>query len=104
MPDTSFAYRILIVEDHSAMREAGKRLLESRGYEVHTAADGFEALLALKRSLPDMIISDLSMPNMSGFELLSVVRALSVHSGHCHLRRVHRAYAPGKRALRCLLC
>lgn len=49
-------------------------LLASQGYEVITAGDGFEALLALKRSLPDIIISDLSMPNMSGFELLSVVR------------------------------
>ncbi len=52
----------------------GKLLLESQGYEVHLAEDGFEALIALKRSLPDIIISDLAMPNMSGFELLSVVR------------------------------
>ena len=40
--------------------------LQTQGYEVITAGDGFEALLALKRSLPDVIISDLSMPNMSG--------------------------------------
>ena len=52
----------------------GKLVLETQGYEVHVAGDGFEALLALKRSLPDIIISDLSMPNMNGFELLSVVR------------------------------
>lgn len=74
MPDTSFPYRILIVEDDPEVRGVGKELLESQGYEVHAAADGFEALLALKRSLPDIIISDLSMPHMSGFELLSVVR------------------------------
>ncbi len=52
----------------------GKLLLEAQGYEVITAGDGFEALLALKRSLPDIILSDLSMPNMSGFEFLSIVR------------------------------
>lgn len=74
MPDNSFPYRILIVEDDVPLRNIGKILLESKGYEVRLAGDGFEALIALKRSLPDIIISDLSMPNMSGFELLSVVR------------------------------
>jgi CheY-like chemotaxis protein len=74
VPDSSFGYRILIVEDDARVLEVGKMLLESQGYEVHTATDGFEALIALKRSLPDIIISDLSMPNMNGFELLSVVR------------------------------
>jgi CheY-like chemotaxis protein len=64
----------LIVEDDSRLREVGKLLLESQGYEVLAAGDGFEALIALKRSLPDIIISDLNMPHMSGFELLSVVR------------------------------
>ena len=49
-------------------------LLETRGYEVLTAGGGFEALLALKHSLPDIIISDLNMPHMGGFEFLSVVR------------------------------
>lgn len=49
-------------------------LLVAQGYEVRGAADGFEGLAALKQSLPDIIISDLQMPNMSGFEFLSVVR------------------------------
>lgn len=74
MTQPSFPYRILIVDDEPTIREVGKMLLESQGYEVITAGDGFEALLALKRSLPDVIISDLSMPNMNGFEFLSVVR------------------------------
>jgi CheY-like chemotaxis protein len=74
LDDSSFPYRILIVEDDPRLREVGKLVLETQGYEVHVAGDGFEALIALKRSLPDIIISDLSMPNMNGFELLSVVR------------------------------
>ena len=49
-------------------------MLEAKGYEVHCAEDGFEGLAALKESLPDIIISDLRMPNMNGFEFLSVVR------------------------------
>jgi DNA-binding response OmpR family regulator len=49
-------------------------VLEAAGYEVLTAADGLEALHALDEALPDLIVSDLRMPNMSGFEFLAVVR------------------------------
>jgi CheY-like chemotaxis protein len=69
-----FQYRILIVEDDASLREFGKLLLSAQGYEVLCAEDGFEGLAALKQSLPDIIISDLRMPNMNGFEFLSVVR------------------------------
>lgn len=74
MHENAFHYRVLIVDDEQHLRELGKHILESQGYEVHCAGDGFEALSALKKSLPDMIISDLQMPNMNGFEFLSVVR------------------------------
>jgi CheY-like chemotaxis protein len=50
---------------------AHERVLQSSGYETAT---GFDALLQLKRKLPAIVISDLNMPEMSGFELLSVVR------------------------------
>ncbi|GAC1416563.1 MAG: hypothetical protein NVSMB62_06340 [Acidobacteriaceae bacterium] len=69
-----FAYRILLVDDQEAIRQLGKTILQAQGYEVHGATDGFEGLAALKQSLPDIIISDLQMPNMNGFEFLSVVR------------------------------
>jgi CheY-like chemotaxis protein len=69
-----FPYRILIVEDEPSLRQLGKMLFEAQGYEVRAAEDGFEGLAALKQSLPDIIISDLQMPNMNGFEFLSVVR------------------------------
>jgi DNA-binding NtrC family response regulator len=65
---------VLIVDDEQRLRELGRLILESQGYEVLCAEDGFEALATLKQSLPDMIISDLQMPNMNGFEFLSVVR------------------------------
>jgi CheY-like chemotaxis protein len=70
----TFPYRILIVDDEPCLRDLGKMLLEAQGYEVRCAEDGFEGLAALKQSLPDIIISDLQMPNMNGFEFLSVVR------------------------------
>ncbi len=74
MSASPFPYRILIVEDEESLRDVGKMLLIAQGYEVRTAEDGFEGLSALKQSLPDIIISDLQMPNMNGFEFLSVVR------------------------------
>jgi CheY-like chemotaxis protein len=76
---TGFKYRILVVDDEPLIRESSALVLADQGYEVRTAADGFAALIELRRSLPDVIISDLSMPNMSGFELLSVVRRRFPH-------------------------
>ena len=66
--------RILIVDDEPSVRESMAMLLTDVGYEVSTAIDGFDALLRLKTFIPDVIISDLNMPQMSGFELLSVLR------------------------------
>ena len=74
MSASPFPYGILIVEDNPSLQELGKMLLQAQGYEVRGAEDGFEGLAALKQSLPDIIISDLQMPNMNGFEFLSVVR------------------------------
>jgi CheY-like chemotaxis protein len=65
---------ILFVDDDQAMREVVALILGEEGYEVSTAADGLEALAQLRSVTPDLIISDLHMPGMSGFEFLSVVR------------------------------
>jgi CheY-like chemotaxis protein len=73
MPSCS-RYQILLVDDDEGVRNTLAMLLTSAGYDVATANDGFEALLHLKRTLPGMIISDLNMPRMSGFEFLSVAR------------------------------
>lgn len=78
-PVNQFRFRILVVDDEPSICELIRRVLESRGYEVLTAADGLEALHALGRSLPDIIISDLNMPRMSGFEFLAVVRKRFPH-------------------------
>ena len=67
-------YQILVVDDEPSLREVLEELLTRAGYQVTTAEDGFDALLHLKRSIPNVIISDLNMPRMSGFEFLSVVR------------------------------
>jgi CheY-like chemotaxis protein len=71
---SGFNYRILMVDNEATILNTAAAILQQRGYEVRTACDGFAALAELRRSLPDVIISDLRMPNMSGFELASVVR------------------------------
>ena len=66
--------RILIVDDDPSIRSTMSMLLIPRGYAVNTAEDGFDGLLQMKTHVPELIISDLNMPQMSGFEFLSVVR------------------------------
>jgi CheY-like chemotaxis protein len=66
--------RILVVEDDVTVRRTISTLLEAEGYDVASANDGFDALLHLQQTIPDVMLSDLNMPQMSGFELLSVVR------------------------------
>ena len=66
--------RILVVEDDAMVRQTISKLLSEEGYDVSNAVDGFDALLQLQQKIPDLILSDLNMPQMSGFELLSVVR------------------------------
>jgi len=67
-------HRILVVDDEASIREAIAMLLNAHGYNVSTAEDGFDALLLLRSANPELIVSDLNMPQMSGFELLSVLR------------------------------
>jgi len=67
-------HRILVVDDELAVRDVMASLLNEGGYDVTTAQHGFDALAQLRTAIPDVIISDLNMPLMSGFEFLSVVR------------------------------
>ncbi len=67
-------HQVLVVDDDPSIREALAMLLISSGYDVSIAEDGFAALQQLRRTLPALIVSDLNMPQMSGYELLSIVR------------------------------
>ena len=70
----TFPYRILVVDDEEAVLATTAAILRDAGYEVNTARDGFEALAGLRGSVPEVVITDLQMPGMSGFELLGVIR------------------------------
>jgi CheY-like chemotaxis protein len=74
-----FGNEILIVDDDKGVRESLGLVLQAAGYDVSLAEHGFDALLQLRRTHPVLIISDLNMPQMSGFEFLSVVRRRFPH-------------------------
>ena len=66
---------VLLVDDDGRLRVVLSAMLAHTGYQVRTAWDGVSALLEIETGVPDIVVSDLNMPRMSGFELLSVLRA-----------------------------
>lgn len=67
--------RVLIVDDEPSIRQIVATLLTLEGFEVSTATDGRAALAQILASAPDVVISDVRMPFMNGYELLTTVRA-----------------------------
>jgi CheY-like chemotaxis protein len=65
---------LLVVDDESSTRTLLSQVFGQLGYSVRAAEDGFQALEQIREELPDILLSDLNMPGMSGFELLSVIR------------------------------
>ncbi len=72
---------ILVVEDSITSRALLKNILEAAGYNVATAVDGIEAYTALKTAAFDLIVSDVEMPRMDGFDLTARVRSDKQLSG-----------------------
>ena len=78
MPDkTSRKYRILVVDDERRMVGFIRLNLEQDGFEVIEAYNGTEALDRLRDSLPDLILLDVMMPDIDGFEVLRTIREIS---------------------------
>jgi CheY-like chemotaxis protein len=66
---------VLVVDDEALVREQLRRSLELRGYAVAEASSGGEALAALAAACPDVMILDMTMPDIDGAEVLGRVRA-----------------------------
>ncbi len=71
------ADKVLVVDDSRVIRGLILEVLELSGFETCSACDGWEALEVIQRERPDLLISDLHMPKMKGFELTRKVRAFS---------------------------
>jgi CheY-like chemotaxis protein len=66
---------ILIVDDDESIRELLRLHLSAAGYEVNVAPDGIAAGYMVLRSTPDLILCDVSMPHMDGFEFIAALKA-----------------------------
>jgi len=69
--------RLLVVDDEVNLLRAVEACLRAEGFEVITARSGAEALVSVAQSVPDLIVSDIRMPGMSGYELAQQLRASS---------------------------
>lgn len=67
--------KIMLVDDAKIMLKTGKMFLEQGGHEVITVEDGFTALAAIQDSNPDLILLDIEMPRLNGYEVCSMIKA-----------------------------
>ncbi|MDD9972677.1 MAG: response regulator, partial [Candidatus Poribacteria bacterium] len=74
-PEPQEAAKILVVDDEPRNVRILQIQLNARGYTVYTAADGLQALEVVKEEMPDLILLDINMPKMDGFEVVKHVRA-----------------------------
>ena len=74
------SHRVLVVDDEQSMRQFLRILLEREEYEVRTAASGEEALMQMASYWPDLILTDLNMPGMSGMDLLREAKTKAVQA------------------------
>ncbi|MBE2270337.1 MAG: response regulator [Anaerolinea sp.] len=70
---------VLIADDNFDLRVLFSAMFRRRGYDVRLVSDGREALAALETLVPDVLVLDVNMPNVSGLEVLRSVRASEVH-------------------------
>jgi chemosensory pili system protein ChpA (sensor histidine kinase/response regulator) len=73
-PQTDGRLVVMVVDDSITVRKVTSRLLERNGYQVLTAKDGVDAMGQLQEMLPDMMLLDIEMPRMDGFELATHMR------------------------------
>jgi CheY-like chemotaxis protein len=97
------AKHILIVDDYADALDIWALYLRTLGYRVSTAADGAEAIAQAERLLPDLIVLDLELPRVSGFDVAKRLRAnpetqfipLIAATGYSHVTQLDRAREAG---------
>ena len=70
--------KVLVVDDEEVIRDVCSQILEAEGYSVTTATSGKEALSAVSENSLDIIVTDIMMPDMSGLELLEVIKSTNL--------------------------
>ena len=75
MPSAPVVPLVLVVDDSITVRRVTQRLLQREGYRVEVASDGLQALEKLQGARPAVVLSDIEMPRMDGFDLARNIRA-----------------------------
>jgi len=90
--------RIMVVDDEAHIQHVVSLKLRNAGYEVMTASDGEEALELITQNLPDLVITDLQMPYMTGLELCQALKKNAATANIPALMLTARGYAlaPGE--------
>ena len=95
---------ILVVDDEEAIREVVSTMLESRGYQCTAVSNGRAAQECVRKQTPDLVLSDMIMPEMDGIKLLDWMREYDAgipgHHGHGHPRYFHGPGSDPPRRLR----
>jgi DNA-binding response OmpR family regulator len=73
--------KVLLVEDDNNLREIFEMRLKAEGYQTVTAGNGEEALAIAMKERPDLIVADVMMPKLSGFEMLETLRTAPEMAG-----------------------
>ena len=102
-PPITAVATILVVDDDEGQRRVARAVLEAEGFEVHEAADGIEALESIALSLPDIVVLDVEMPRMNGFDCCRELRSdartrllpIMMSTGLDDTESVTQAYAVG---------
>ena len=84
-PSLQHTPRVLIVDDSETFLALAGDLLMRNGFDVLKARDGFEGLRKISAEKPDLVLLDLSMPGMSGFEVLQALRTDSAYKALLHI-------------------
>jgi len=100
LPERKRRMLILVVDDDIEILEMLRRTIELEGFDVATATDGRSALKILEDSGPDLVILDIIMPELDGFQVLEIVRQRSnvpviMLTGKCEAESLHDALALG---------
>jgi len=100
MPERKRRMLILVVDDDTEILEMLRRILELEGFDVATATDGRSALTTLEDSGPDLVILDIIMPELDGFQFLDITRQRSnvpviMLTGKCEAESLRDALALG---------
>jgi DNA-binding response OmpR family regulator len=91
---------IMVVDDNQVMLQMLKRILELEGYGVAIVADGNSALALLQKCKPDLVILDIMLPGLDGYQVLSLIRQHSdvpviMLTVRCEVASLHKALALG---------